>query len=111
MLAVARALMARPKLLLMDEPSLGLAPLMVREIFDIVVELKQRGITILLVEQNARLALKAADRAYLLETGKVVLEGNAADLLNDEMVVNAYLGKHRTKESYSSSGGDGSRIG
>jgi len=93
MLAIGRGLMARPKLLLLDEPSLGLAPLLVREIFRVMAELREHGTTILLVEQNARAALRIADRAYVLETGKVALEGMAQELLADERVQSAYLGK------------------
>jgi branched-chain amino acid transport system ATP-binding protein len=92
MLAVGRALMAKPKLLMLDEPSLGLAPRIVREIFHIVVELKRRGVSILLVEQNARAALQIADHAYVLETGEVVLEGPAAALGSDPRVIESYLG-------------------
>ncbi|MFC5472341.1 ABC transporter ATP-binding protein [Paraherbaspirillum soli] len=92
MLALGRALMAKPQLLLLDEPSLGLAPLIVREIFHIIVRLKQTGVAILLVEQNARAALQAADYAYVLETGDVVLEGPAAQLANDPKVIDTYLG-------------------
>lgn len=92
MLAVGRALMARPKLLMLDEPSLGLAPLIVREIFHIIVELKRRGVAILLVEQNARAALQTADYAYVLETGEIALEGPAHDLATDARVVDSYLG-------------------
>ena len=92
MLAVGRALMAKPKLLMLDEPSLGLAPLIVREIFHIIVELKRRGVSILLVEQNARAALQTADYAYVLETGEITLEGPARDLANDPRVVESYLG-------------------
>ena len=86
MLAVGRALMAKPKLLMLDEPSLGLAPLIVREVFHIIVELKRRGVAILLVEQNARAALQTADYAYVLETGEIALEGPASDLANDPRV-------------------------
>ena len=92
MLAVGRALMARPKLLMLDEPSLGLAPLIVREIFRIIAELRRRGVSILLVEQNARAALQVADYAYVLEMGAVAMEGKAADLADDPRVVEAYLG-------------------
>ena len=92
MLAMARAMMSKPKILLLDEPSMGLSPIFVNEIFDIIKSLHESGITILLVEQNAKVALSIADRAYVLETGKVVLEGNASDLLNDENVKKAYLG-------------------
>jgi branched-chain amino acid transport system ATP-binding protein len=92
MLAIARALMSRPKLLLLDEPSLGLAPIIVREIFAIIDELHSQGVTILLVEQNARLALQHADRGYVLEAGHITLSGPASSLLNDEGVRRAYLG-------------------
>jgi branched-chain amino acid transport system ATP-binding protein len=92
MLAMARALMARPKLLMLDEPSLGLAPILVSKIFDILRELRQQHVTILLVEQNARQALEIADRAYVLETGKVVKTGPARDLAADQHIINAYLG-------------------
>lgn len=92
MLAIARALMSRPKLLLLDEPSLGLAPSIVREIFGIIKNLRELGVTILLVEQNANLALQIADRGYVLEAGQITLSGLAADLLADERVRQAYLG-------------------
>ncbi|MPM98430.1 High-affinity branched-chain amino acid transport ATP-binding protein LivF [bioreactor metagenome] len=92
MLAVGRALMAKPKLLMLDEPSLGLAPLIVREIFRIIAELRRRGVSILLVEQNARAALQVADYAYVLETGQVAMEGPAAQLKDDPRVIEAYLG-------------------
>lgn len=95
MLAIGRALMARPGLLMLDEPSLGLAPLIVREIFGILLELKQQGSTILLVEQNARKALEVADYAYVLEGGRVVQQGPAAHLRDDPRVVEAYLGRGR----------------
>ncbi|MBD9402471.1 ABC transporter ATP-binding protein [Comamonas sp. CMM02] len=94
MLAIARALMARPQLLLLDEPSLGLAPLIVKEIFSIVRCLKQRDITILLVEQMANQALSVADRGYVLETGKIILEGSSTALRSDDKVRAAYLGSH-----------------
>ncbi len=93
MLAIGRALMARPRLLALDEPSMGLAPLMVEKILNTLVQLKNDGLTILLVEQNAQAALKIADRGYVLETGKVVLEGTGDDLLSDVEVKRAYLGK------------------
>ncbi|MER7131940.1 ABC transporter ATP-binding protein [Streptosporangium saharense] len=92
MLAIGRALMAKPKVLLLDEPSMGLAPLMVQQIFSIIEEINRRGTTVLLVEQNAQQALKLAHRAYVLETGKVVKSAPAADLLNDPDVQAAYLG-------------------
>lgn len=92
MLAIARALMSRPKLLLLDEPSLGLAPAIVLEIFAIIRQLREAGITLLLVEQNANLALQTADRGYVLEAGQITLSGVAADLLEDERVKKAYLG-------------------
>ncbi len=92
MLAIARALMARPRLLLLDEPSLGLAPIIVREIFAIIRELHASGVTLLLVEQNAHMALQAADRGYVLETGVISLSGSGADLLHDDRVRQAYLG-------------------
>lgn len=95
MLALGRALMAKPKLLMLDEPSLGLAPLIVKEIFHIIVRLKQTGVAILLVEQNARAALQAADYAYVLETGDIVLEGPAAQLADDPKVIETYLGLSR----------------
>ena len=92
MLAVGRALMARPKLLMLDEPSLGLAPLIVREIFRIISELRRRGVSILLVEQNARAALQVADYAYVLETGQIAMQGPAHELADDPRVIEAYLG-------------------
>jgi branched-chain amino acid transport system ATP-binding protein len=92
MLALGRALMSRPRLLLLDEPSLGLAPLVVREIFQVIVELRRRGASILLVEQNARAALQIADRGYVLETGEVTLSGAARELAGDPRVVETYLG-------------------
>lgn len=96
MLAIGRALMARPKLLLLDEPSMGLAPLVVQEIFSVIEKLRsQEGTTVLLVEQNAKAALKMADRAYVLETGRVILEGTASDLLENKEVQRAYLGKEK----------------
>ena len=92
MLAVGRAMMARPKLLMMDEPSLGLAPLVVRDIFSIIRDLKSEGITILLIEQNANAALRCADQAYVLETGSITMSGTGAELLADQRVRDAYLG-------------------
>ena len=92
MLAMGRALMSRPKLLMLDEPSMGLAPILVEQIFDIIKELHNSGVTILLVEQNARMALSIADRAYVLETGKVALSGTGAELMESDKVREAYLG-------------------
>ncbi|AQY65342.1 MULTISPECIES: ABC transporter ATP-binding protein [Pseudomonas] len=92
MLAVGRALMAKPKLLMLDEPSLGLAPLITREIFRIIADLRRQGVSILLVEQNARAALRVADYAYVLETGQIVMQGPAAELADDPRVIEAYLG-------------------
>jgi len=93
MLAVARAMMGRPRLLLLDEPSLGLAPLVVATIFDVIRQLNSRGIAVLLVEQNARMALKIAARGYVMETGRIILSGPAAELLADQRVKDAYLGE------------------
>lgn len=93
MLAMGRALMSKPKIILMDEPSMGLSPILVSEIFDIIREISESGTTVLLVEQNAKKALSISDRAYVLETGKIVLEGKASDLANDESVKKAYLGE------------------
>ena len=93
MLAIARAMMAKPELLLLDEPSLGLAPLIIREIFHMICRIHEMGTTILLVEQNARMALKVSDRAYVLETGKIVLEDTAQNLLRSDMVRKTYLGE------------------
>ena len=92
MLAMGRALMSKPKIILMDEPSMGLSPILVNEIFDIIRAVSESGTTVLLVEQNAKKALAIADRAYVLETGKIVLEGNAKDLLEDDSIKKAYLG-------------------
>ena len=92
MLAVARALMANPKLLLLDEPSLGLAPLIVADIFNLILRIRDMGTTVLLVEQNARMALGISDRGYVLETGRIVLDGTGRDLLNDPKIIDAYLG-------------------
>ena len=93
MLAMGRALMSKPRIVLMDEPSMGLSPILVSEIFDIIKEISAGGTTVLLVEQNARKALSIADRAYVLETGNIVLEGKAEELLNDESIKKAYLGE------------------
>lgn len=93
MLAVGRALMAKPKMILMDEPSMGLSPLLVKEIFSIIKEVNKNGITILLVEQNAKMALSISNRAYVMETGKISMEGKAGDLLRDVRVKKAYLGQ------------------
>lgn len=92
MLAMGRALMSHPTMILMDEPSMGLSPLMVKEIFSIITRLHDQGITVLLVEQNAKMALSIADRAYVLETGRITMQGDADDLLHDEKVRKAYLG-------------------
>ena len=96
MLAVGRALMSRPRLIMMDEPSLGLAPLIVQQIFSIIDEINKKGVTILLIEQNANMALKAADTAYVLETGEIALSGSGEALLTNERVREAYLGKSRS---------------
>ena len=93
MLAVGRALMSSPKILLMDEPSMGLSPLLVKEIFKIIQEVHRQGITVLLVEQNAKMALSIADRAYVLETGDITIWGDAKELLKDDRVRKAYLGQ------------------
>ena len=92
MLAMGRAMMSKPKLLMLDEPSMGLAPLLVEQIFEIIRELHKAGTTILLVEQNAQMALSVADRGYVLETGKIVTTGTGLELLNDDAVKKAYLG-------------------
>lgn len=93
MLAMGRALMSNPKIIVMDEPSMGLSPILVSEIFDIITSIRKDGTTVLLVEQNAKKALAIADRAYVLETGNIVLSGNASDLINDESIKKAYLGE------------------
>ena len=93
MLAMGRALMSKPRIVVMDEPSMGLSPILVSEIFDIIQSIRQQGTTVLHVEQNAKKALSIADRAYVLETGKIVLSGKASDLINDESVKKAYLGE------------------
>ena len=92
MLAVARALMSRPKIIMMDEPSLGLAPLIVRDIFDIIREINRQGVTVLLIEQNANMALKTADIGYVMETGSITMSGSGAELLENKAVKDAYLG-------------------
>jgi branched-chain amino acid transport system ATP-binding protein len=99
MLAIGRALMARPKLIMMDEPSMGLAPLIVKDIFSIIRKLRDEGNTVLLVEQNARAALGIADRGYVLETGRIILEENAEDLLSNRDVQRAYLGRDLDTET------------
>ncbi len=91
MLAIGRALMARPKIMMLDEPSLGLAPLIISNIFDLFASIRDMGVTIILVEQNARIALKVADRGYVIESGSVVLEDTASNLLKSESVIKAYL--------------------
>lgn len=93
MLAIGRALMGRPRLLMLDEPSMGLAPLIIEELFEKIVEINKAGTPVLLVEQNAKLALKVSDRAYILERGKITLSGKSSDLANDSRVMEAYLGK------------------
>ena len=95
MLAIGRALMSRPKLIMMDEPSLGLAPLIVQNVFAIIQEINRQGVTILLVEQNANMALKAADSGYVMETGTITITGTGAELLENEAVKAAYLGKRK----------------
>ena len=92
MLAMGRALMSRPRLLLLDEPSMGLAPILIKEIFQIIQEIQSQGTTVLLIEQNAKMALQVADRAYVLENGKIVLSGTGNDLLASDQVQKAYLG-------------------
>jgi branched-chain amino acid transport system ATP-binding protein len=93
MLAIARAMMSKPRLLLLDEPSMGLAPLMVQKVFETILQVSKEGVTILLVEQNAKLALDVSDRGYVMESGEVTLSGKASDLLHDPKVRNAYLGE------------------
>ena len=92
MLAVGRALMSKPRLMMMDEPSLGLAPLVVRDIFSIIRKINEEGVTILLIEQNANMALQTADTGYVMETGRITLSGKGSDLITDEGVRKAYLG-------------------
>lgn len=98
MLAIGRALMSRPKLIMMDEPSMGLAPLIVKDIFSIIVKLRNEGNTVLLVEQNAKVALGVADRGYVLETGRIILQGSSEDLLSNKDVQRAYLGRDLDSE-------------
>lgn len=93
MLAIGRAIMSKPKLLILDEPSLGLAPILIKAIFKAIKEIALNGVTVLLVEQNAKAALKLADRAYVLEVGKITHEGTAEELLNSKTIQEAYLGK------------------
>ena len=93
MLAMGRALMSNPRIILMDEPSMGLSPILVNEIFDIIEKVKADGTTVLLVEQNAKKALSISDRGYVLETGNIVLEGKASELLDNEQIKKAYLGE------------------
>lgn len=97
MLAVGRALLSRPKLLMMDEPSLGLAPLIVKDIFNIIKQIREQGVTILLIEQNANVALKIADRGYVLETGRITIKGTGKDLLENDDIKKAYLGESVSK--------------
>ncbi len=97
MLAIGRALMSRPKLIMMDEPSLGLAPIIVKGVFDIIREIHKQGVTILLIEQNANMALKAADIGYVMETGRITMTGSGAELLENDEVKAAYLGKAKEK--------------
>ena len=93
MLAMGRAIMSHPDIILMDEPSMGLSPILVNEIFDIIQSVNKDGVTVLVVEQNAKKALSVADRAYVMETGKIIKEGKASDLLNDDSIQKAYLGE------------------
>ena len=93
MLAIGRALMSKPSVIMMDEPSLGLAPIVVQGVFDIIHEINKQGVTILLVEQNANMALKAADLAYVMETGRITMTGSGAELLENDEIKAAYLGK------------------
>ena len=97
MLAVGRALMMQPKVIMMDEPSLGLAPLVVKDIFNIIQTINKAGLTVLLIEQNANMALKIAHKAYVMETGKITMEGTGAELLENEEIKEAYLGKQKQK--------------
>ncbi len=97
MLAIGRALMSRPSVIMMDEPSLGLAPIIVQGVFDIIKEINKQGVTILLVEQNANMALKAADRAYVMETGKITMSGSGKELLENDEIKTAYLGKAKKR--------------
>ena len=97
MLAIGRGLMAKPRLLLLDEPSMGLAPLVVAELFEKIVEINRRGISILLVEQNARLALRVSHRAYVLERGRISMEGTADELKRDPRIIESYMGTMNTK--------------
>lgn len=92
MLAIGRGLMMKPELIMLDEPSMGLAPIIVEDIFELILKIRETGKTILLIEQNASMALSIADRAYVLETGKITMEGKGSDLLNDENVKKVYLG-------------------
>lgn len=94
MLAIARALMSHPSMLLLDEPSMGLSPILVEQIFEIIQNINSQGTSVLLVEQNAQMALSIADRAYVLETGEITLEGKAQDILHNPSVIEAYLGGH-----------------
>ena len=97
MLAIARAMMMKPKLLLLDEPSLGLAPLIIKDIFEAIKKIASEGVTVLMVEQNARQSLLISDYAYVMELGKIKMEGNAKEMLEDENLISAYLGKQKDK--------------